>query len=75
MEDFLDKETNKDFSFFKKIQKDWKIKIPKKIAKNAKIIDYTDGTLTIKAKNPSWKNELLFFVEDIKKNFLQKKIK
>ena len=44
-------------------------------AKNAQIIDYTDGVLTIKAKNPSWKNELIFFVEEIKKNFRQKKIK
>tara|TARA_B100001996_G_C18524613_1_gene540599 strand:- start:310 stop:558 length:249 start_codon:yes stop_codon:yes gene_type:complete len=69
------KEENKDFSFFEKTKKNWKKKLPEKITKNAQIIDYTDGVLTIKAKNPSWKNELIFFVEEIKKNFRQKKIK
>ena len=69
------KEENKDFSFFEKTTKNWNKKLPKKITKNAQIIDYTDGVLTIKAKNPSWKNELVFFVEEIKKNFRQKKIK
>ena len=72
---FLNKEKNKDFILFEAMQKKWKAKIPQKIKNNAKIIDYTDGTLVLKAKNPSWKNELVFFVEEIKKNFQQKKIK
>ena len=72
---FLNKEKNKDFILFETMQKKWKTKIPQKIRNNAKIIDYTDGVLVLKAKNPSWKNELLFFVEEIKKNFQQKKIK
>ena len=75
LEVFLSKEKNKDFVLFEKMQKKWKTKIPQKIRNNAKIIDYTDGVLVLKAKSPSWKNELLFFVEEIKKNFQQKKIK
>ena len=75
MEGFLGQEENKEFSFFKQTQKNWKIKISKKIIENAKIVDYKDGVLTIKAKNPSWKNELLFHTEEIKKNFRQKKTK
>ena len=72
---FLNKYKNKDFVFFETMQKKWKTKIPQKIRNKAKIIDYTDGILVLKAKSPSWKNELLFFVEEIKKNFQQKKIK
>ena len=66
---FVETNTNKDYQEYQKIQKRWKEKIEKRIQNNAKIIDFTEGALTIKAKKPTWKNELLFMHEEIKKNF------
>ena len=40
----------------------------KKTQKNTKIIDFTKGVLTIKTKNTTWKNEMLFMKEEVKKN-------
>ena len=73
IEKILKKQTKKDYIEYKEIQQKWKNQIEDKIQKNAKIIDFTKGTITIKAQNPSWKNELIFMQEDIKKNFQAKK--
>ena len=61
----------KEYLVFLEIRKKWKKTSSKKLQKNAKIIDYADKTITIKAKNPAWKNELIFLKEDLKKNFQQ----
>ena len=61
----------KEYLIFLEIKKNWKKINNKNLQKNAKIIDYTDQTITIKAKNPAWKNELIFFKKDLKKNFQQ----
>ena len=68
LEKFVDKQTKKDFLEYKKLQKRWDEKINKKLQKNAKIIDFTKGEITIKTKNAAWKNEVLFMQEEIKKN-------
>ena len=64
----VEKQTNKDFLEYKQLQKKWVKKINKKLQKNAKIIDFTNGEITIKTKNTAWKNEILFMQEEIKKN-------
>jgi len=74
LEKLLEKNKNKDYLEYKKIQKKWKQKIEQKIQKNIKIIDFTEGTVTLKAKNTAWKNEVLFMQEQIKKNFQAQKI-
>ena len=74
LEKVFEKNTNKDYLEYKKIQKKWKQKIEQKIQKNIKIIDFTEGTVTLKAKNTAWKNEVLFMQEQIKKNFQAQKI-
>ena len=58
-----------EYNNFFKLEKKWKKEISEIIQKNATLIDYTDKKITIKAKNPAWKNELVFFEEEIKKNF------
>ena len=67
----LTPDQKKEYFVFLDIKKKWKKIKNKKLQENAKIIDYKDQTITIKAKNPSWKNELVFFKEDLKKNFQQ----
>jgi len=66
---FFSKEQQEEYKVFLQIKKDWNKKINKEIQLNAKVQDYKNETLTLKAKNPAWKNELVFFVEEIKKNF------
>ena len=66
------KKKDKDYLFFLKIQKNWKEKIKKEIQKNTTIEDFTEGVLTIKATNPTWRNELTFLKDGLKKNFHQK---
>jgi hypothetical protein len=73
LEKVLEKHTNKDYLEYKKIQKKWKQKIEKRIQKNIKLIDFTEGTITLKAKNTAWKNEALFLQDQIKKNFQTQK--
>jgi len=63
------KEQKKEYKIFVALLKKWEKAIETKIQKNSKLIDYTDKTITIKTKTPAWKNELVFFKEDIKKNF------
>ena len=45
----------------------WEEKIEKKIKKNTTILDFKDGILLIKAKNPTWKMELSLMKETFKK--------
>jgi len=72
LQKFVDQEKNTDYLEYKKIEKKWKSEIDKKIQKNAKIIDFTEGELFIKVKKTTWKNELVFIKEELKKNFQAK---
>ena len=72
LQKFADQEKNTDYLEYKKIEKKWKSEIDKKIQKNAKIIDFTEGELFIKVKKTTWKNELIFIKEELKKNFQTK---
>jgi hypothetical protein len=63
---------DKDYLVFLKIKKQWKKEVTKEIQKNAKLEDFTNGVLKIKAKNPTWRNELVFLKDGLKKNFHQK---
>ena len=67
------KKDKKEYEKYLIIKSKWAQKIEKKIQENAKVIDYSNENLTLKAKNPSWKNELIFFEEEIKKNFQHQK--
>ena len=72
LEKFIEKDTRKDYLEYKSIQKKWAKKINKKTQKSAQVVDFTEGTITIKTKNPAWKNEILFMQDEIKKNFQTK---
>ena len=74
LQKFTEQEKNTDYLEYKKIEKKWKSEIDKKIQKNAKIIDFTEGELFIKVKKTTWKNELIFIKEELKKNFQTKTI-
>jgi hypothetical protein len=65
----ITKEQKKEYGDFLALQKKWKEKTDKKTQKAAKITDYSNKTLTIQTKNPSWKNEINFMKTEIKKNF------
>jgi len=67
----LTPDQKKEYLVYLEIKENWKKINNKSLQENAKIIDYTDKTITIKAKNPAWKNELVFLKEDLKKNFQQ----
>ena len=67
----LTPDQKKEYLVFLEIKKKWKKIKNKNLQENAKITDYADKTITIKAKNPAWKNELVFLKEDLKKNFQQ----
>jgi len=58
----------KDQKTFTKIKKTWEEKIEKKTKKNTIVYDFTKGVLTLKTTNPSWRNEINFQKENIKKN-------
>ena len=45
----------------------WNERIEKKIKNNTTILDFKDGILLIKAKNPTWKMELSLMKETLKK--------
>ena len=51
----------------KEIEDFWEKNIENKIKKNSTILSFKTGVLTIKAKNPPWRNELSFLKEKIKK--------
>jgi len=67
----LTADQKKEYLVFLEIKKRWEKTSSKKLQKNAKIIDYKNKTITIKTKNPAWKNELVFLKEGLKKNFQQ----
>ena len=62
-----------EYKNYLKIIKKWEEKIDKNIKNNAKITDYNNQKITIKAKNPAWKNEIVFLKEEIKKNYRPQK--
>mgnify|MGYP001179960253 FL=1 len=64
----------KEYDSFVFLKQRWKKTISKTIQKNAKIIDYSNKKITIKAISPAWKNELIFLKKEIKKNFQTQKI-
>jgi len=64
----------KEYDSFLFLKQRWKKTISKTIQKNAKIIDYSNKEITIKAISPAWKNELIFLKKEIKKNFQTQKI-
>ena len=66
---FFSKKETEEYNMFLQLKKNWDKKINKDIKNNAEVIDYKDETVIIKTKNPAWKNELVFFKEEIKKNF------
>ena len=45
----------------------WEERIEKKIQKNTTILDFKEGVLLIKAKNPTWKMEISLMKETLKK--------
>ena len=45
----------------------WEERIEKKIQKNTTILDFKEGVLLIKAKNPTWKMEVSLMKETLKK--------
>ena len=59
---------DKDYIEYQKIQKRWFKKTDKTLQKNAKIIDFTEGVLTLKVKKTTWKNEIIFMNKELKKN-------
>ena len=63
----LNKETGRD-----DIEKIWEKTVEKKIKKNAKILSFKQGVLTIGAKNPTWRSELSLLKEQIKKKLTNK---
>jgi len=66
------KKEDGDFLEYLEIKKRWTKTINQKIKKNTEITDFTNGVLTIKAKNGVWKNELVFMQDNLKKNFQPK---
>ena len=68
LEGIVDKKKDPDYIEYQRLKKTWVEKIDKKTQKNTKIIDFTEGILTIKTKNTTWKNEMLFMKEEVKKN-------
>ena len=46
----------------------WEKRIEKKIQKNTTILDFKEGVLLVKAKNPTWKMEISLMKETLKKN-------
>ena len=71
VEKYKPEKKDNDYQLFLRIKKEWKKEVAKEIQKNAKLEDFTKGVLKIKAKNPTWRNELVFLKDGIKKNFHQ----
>ena len=59
----------KEYEIFLKLEEKWNTEIGEDVKKAATIIDYKEKTITIKTKNPSWKNEINFMKSQIKKNY------
>ena len=73
LEKLVDKSAEKDLTEYENLKKRWAENINQKTQKNAKIIDFTKGIITIKTKNAAWKNEIAFMQSEIKKKFQTKK--
>mgnify|MGYP001261483342 CR=1 FL=1 len=70
----IQKEINtKEYKDYLKIVDAWNKNINKNIQKNAEIIDFENQKITIKTKSPTWKNEIVFLKEEIKKNYQPQK--
>ena len=63
----LKKNKNRD-----KIELMWEKRIEKKIQENTTILDFKDGVLLVKAKNPTWKMEISLLKETLKKKLTNK---
>tara|TARA_B100000902_G_C26969781_1_gene744729 strand:+ start:320 stop:568 length:249 start_codon:yes stop_codon:yes gene_type:complete len=50
----------------------WEERIEKKIQKNTTILDFKEGVLLIKAKNPTWKMEISLMKETLKKKLINR---
>ena len=74
IEGVLRKQNIKEYKAFLLLVNRWDKKIKEKINNNAEITDYAEETITIQTKNPTWKNELSFLKEELKKNYQQKKL-
>jgi len=59
----------KEYEIFLKLEEKWNAEIDEDVKKAATIIDYKEKIITIKTKNPSWKNEINFMKSQIKKNY------
>ena len=59
----------KEYEIFLKLEEKWNTEIDEDVKKAATIIDYKEKIITIKTKNPSWKNEINFMKSQIKKNY------
>ena len=66
----LNKETGRE-----EVEKIWEKTVEEKIKKNATILSFKQGVLTIGAKNPTWRNELFLLKEQIKKKLTNKQTK
>ena len=66
---FLEKivQKTKEDKKTEEFKKTWKKTINKKIKTNTTVVSFSKNTLTLKAKNPTWKTELLFVKDKIKK--------
>ncbi len=66
----LNKETGRE-----EVEKIWEKTVEEKIKKNATILSFKQGVLTIGAKNPTWRNEISLLKEQIKKKLTNKQTK
>tara|TARA_Y100000590_G_scaffold446981_1_gene581512 strand:+ start:662 stop:910 length:249 start_codon:yes stop_codon:yes gene_type:complete len=65
-------ENNKITTERKNIEKAWDENINKETAKNTTVVGFENGTLLVKAKNPTWRMELTLKTEEIKKKLTNK---
>ena len=64
----INNKQEKEFDQFKKIENNWKKTQTEQMLKNTTIKDFKQGVLTIQTKNTSWRNELSFMKDQVKKN-------
>ena len=50
----------------------WEKRIEKKIQKNTTILDFKEGVLLVKAKNPTWKMEISLMKETLKEKLINR---
>jgi len=54
------------------VERIWEKEINKKIKKNATVVGFDNGILTIQAANPTWRMELSLIAKEIKKKLTKK---